>query len=143
MKSTRPKTVTDSSPDMTPFIDCVFLLIVFFMTVSRFSTQEYETLKLPNAKSGQEKLPKKKKKLVINLNVDGDTIIGGRHLNPLQLESQLTMEARLNDGPENVIVIVRADRQARFEYIQDLMITCARAGVWQLSFAVVSEPVPD
>lgn len=143
MKRSRKRVVTDSSPDMTPFIDCVFLLIVFFMTVSRFSTQEYETLKLPDAKSGQEKLPKTKKKLVINLNIDGNTVIGGQHLNPLQLESQLVMESRLNDGPENVIIIVRADRQARFEHIQELMTTCAKAGVWQLSFAVVSDPLPD
>lgn len=142
MKLTKHRPPIDDSLDMTPFIDCVFLLIIFFMTCSRFATDQYEALKLPDAREGEAELPKKKTKVVVNINPAGEFLVSNENLNLRTLRLRLVKETQLSSGPENVIVLVRADREVRFEDIQRLMSTCAGAGIWQLSFAVVDEPLP-
>jgi len=142
MNLTEKKPEVNDAPDMTPFIDCVFLLIVFFMACSRFVTQEYESLALPEAKSGQAELPKKKSKVVVNINPAGEFVVSNTSHTQPTLKYLFNKEIQRNDGAENVIVLVRADRESRFEDIQRLMATCASAGIWQLSFAVIEEPAP-
>ena len=57
---------------MTPMIDIVFLLIVFFMTVSQISESNKELLQLPQLEGSQDLQPST---LTVNINRAGDILV--------------------------------------------------------------------
>ncbi len=58
--------------NMTPMIDIVFLLIVFFMTVSQISESSKERLQLPQLEGSQDLQPAT---LTVNINRAGDILV--------------------------------------------------------------------
>ena len=62
---------------MTPMIDIVFLLIIFFMTVSQVSEVNRERLELPQQQGSQDQKPAV---LTININELGEILVGGSRL---------------------------------------------------------------
>jgi len=67
--------------NVTPLIDVVFLLIVFFLVNSRLAQQETQMeLALPDAVSGQEALESKTPRVTINLLLDGQLFLGSEKI---------------------------------------------------------------
>lgn len=69
--------------NMTPMIDIVFNLVIFFMLTLDLSTKEYEALTLPFAHKGVEdkddpNSPTDSRKLIVNVLPDGKMIIKGQ-----------------------------------------------------------------
>jgi len=63
----KPKAGTGAEMDMTPMIDCVFQLIIFFMLVTDFANSQIERVMLPKATEAEEDKDPAKKRLMINL----------------------------------------------------------------------------
>ncbi|OIQ16100.1 MAG: biopolymer transporter ExbD [Bacteriovorax sp. MedPE-SWde] len=77
------------NPDITPMIDVVFLLLIFFMTSTVFKKTELALLlNLPKTESG-ESAASNTKALVIEVSKD-KTAIGGKDLTMLDLENRLS-----------------------------------------------------
>jgi biopolymer transport protein ExbD len=125
------------SPKITPMIDVVFLLIIFFMCVSEMSRMEIEALTLPGAVSG---VPDGGgARLTVNLLRDGSCRVGGERYAPGALRALIGRRAieRLGpNGTSNLAVRIRADADAPYQHVQRVMQDCRRARVWSLSFAV-------
>ena len=123
---------------LTAMIDVVFLLIIFFMTVSQIDREVREELPLPNALFGQEVLDQEGR-LVINVNKDGGVIVAkkARELSALQelLEQQLSVRG----GSDELVCVLRIHQQTPFPEVQSLLGCLARSGVWQIRFSVVEE----
>ena len=67
---------TDMEMDMTPMIDVVFLLIIFFMIITDLSQQELEELELPNATVAVEDKPDpESNRPILNILQDGTVIV--------------------------------------------------------------------
>ena len=74
---TRRKIVEDIDTDITPLIDVIFILLIFFMTTTVFKKDEAELLlKLPKAKDANTK-KKKVRKLLIELSTK-NLIVNGK-----------------------------------------------------------------
>ena len=117
---------------LTSMLDVIFLLLCFFVTASVFSQWESEiTIKLPSAATAEEpdRLPGE---IIVNLATDGKATVNGKRLGLIELEARLAKVAKFY--PDQA-VIIRADKDARYEYLVDLIDTCRAAKIWNFSFA--------
>lgn len=138
--------------DMTPMIDIVFLLIIFFMVVTEISRLQVEEIQLPVANQAEEKEPPTTdRKMVVNIVEDGTIKIGGAIYAGTLLESFLSREA-IQAGVEDVnannpelrpsrlVVTVRADKNCEWQYVQNFFEAAQKAGIYKVSMAATKEP---
>ena len=122
--------------NMTPMIDVVFLLIIFFLVSSHLAKRESQLeLPLPSAISGEKRTATEGPRVTVNVLPDGKIILAGRSVLGEQLVS-LFQRAIQSDG-RDVEVVVRTDRHVAFQYVEPIMLSCVRAGIWNVTFAVL------
>lgn len=121
--------------NMTPMIDVVFLLIIFFLVSSHLAKQETQLpLDLPLADSGAEPVSLERPRVTINITPDGSLLLAGRAQSPSELQRHLA-ELRTKEG-DDLEVRIRSDRSVAYRYVEPIMLSAARAGVWNVTFAV-------
>lgn len=121
--------------DLTPMLDVVFLLLIFFLAATTFAREEVELdLKLPPAKSGQS--GQGGSQLVVNLTADGRVLVDGREVTLEALRQKLA--AAVQRDPEQQ-VLVRGDQQARFGVGIEVLDACRLAKVKKLDFGAVPQ----
>ncbi|MHC4921682.1 MAG: ExbD/TolR family protein, partial [Planctomycetota bacterium] len=78
----------DGGINLTPLIDVVFLLLIFFLTATTFSREEVEMdLELPEAASGEPAAGEQT--IVINIGRDGRLVMNGRGVTEEALHQKL------------------------------------------------------
>jgi biopolymer transport protein ExbD len=125
--------------NMTPLIDVVFLLIIFFLVSSHLAQQETQLdLDLPDAASGDpDEANSLARRVTLNLLADGTLMLAGESMPVERLQERLTHEKQLADSP--LEVRLRADRSVAYGQVEPVLVACAKAGVWNLRFAVREE----
>ena len=121
---------------LTSMLDVIFLLLCFFVTVSVFSQWESEiSIKLPSASTAEEpdRLPGE---IIVNLDKGGKVTVNGKALELKDLEARLAKVAKFY--PDQA-VIIRADKDVRYELLVGVIDTCRAANVWNFSFATSGE----
>ena len=128
--------------NMTPMIDVVFLLIIFFLVSSHLAKQEAQMdLPLPVADSSLEPTVTDTPRVTVNVLKEGDLLFAGRRIRPQELSDRL--RDRLEDTGGALEVRIRGDRRVVYGSIEPVMLACAEAGVWDVTFAVYrSEDAP-
>ena len=117
--------------DLTPMIDIVFLLIVFFMTVANMITAEQHPIEVPVSLNSI--LPEDKgTRTTITVAKDGSLYAGVYPVSRDQLSKRLQQEFENDPG---VQVYLRADRATEHEYVNEVMQTCASIGIRKIIFA--------
>jgi biopolymer transport protein ExbD len=121
--------------NMTPMIDVTFQLIIFFLLSSRLAQQENQLeLPLPLADSGQPGAADDRPRLSVNVTADGRVMLGSTETSPEEMSRRLGVErGRLGDDLE---VRIRADRSVPYRVVEPLLLACADAGIWNVTFAV-------
>ena len=99
--------------EITPMIDVVFLLIIFFMTTAQFARMTRAELALPIEPGEQERAPEEAG-LVINLTRAGEIIVSDQTLDLAELEQLVRQEIQLHsDRPARQLkLLIRADKNA-------------------------------
>jgi len=116
-----------SSLSLTPLIDVVFLLLIFFLVTSRFEKEERELdIVLPEASEAMP-LIAKPKELFVNVNESGQFYVGGSVRDSQSLLGLLEQAHANNPGRQKVII--RAHKKADFEFVAQAMNLCNRAGI--------------
>lgn len=121
---------------LTSMLDVIFLLLCFFVTVSVFSQWESEiSIKLPNAKTAEspERLPGE---IIVNLAKDGKISVNSVTLTLEDLGARLAKVAKFYPGQP---VIIRADKEVRYETLVKLIDTCRASDIWNFSLATEGE----
>jgi len=119
---------------MTPMIDIVFLLIIFFMTVSQVSEVNRERLQLPRQPGSEDQKPAV---LTINFTAEGEIIVGGTVHDVSSLIALVADElARLNDDPTRLTVVLRADRDVRSAVVSEVVKALASMDIRKVRFPV-------
>ena len=122
-------------PNMTPLIDVVFLLIIFFLVSSQLARQEANVaLELPEASTGSMPPEVESKRITVNVRSDGSISIGGVEIPPGQMAERLADAVQLKGG--DVEVRIRASRELPYAEAEKLMLTCAKQGIWNVTYAV-------
>ena len=121
---------------MTPLIDVVFLLIIFFMAAAQFQKEETGDVELPRAVKAETPHSASSVRLTINV-VKPDLVeVQGRIIAESDLTQVVRMAAR-RAGAEPLAVKIRADRDVDFGVVQSILLACAGAKVWKVAFAVM------
>jgi len=120
--------------NMTPMIDVVFLLIIFFLVSSHLAKQDALELDLPTADSAEPQIESEIKRLTINVLDDGTLSIGGASLQAEQLDKFIRTAVAESDS--NLEVRIRGSRAAPYGNVEPIMFACAKAGVWNVTYAV-------
>ena len=121
---------------LTSMLDVIFLLLCFFVTVSVFSQWENEiSIKLPSATTSEEpdRLPGE---IVVNLAKDGTVTVNGQVRTLPDLQTRLAKVSKYYPGQP---VIIRADKDVRYETLVGLIDVCRAADVWNFSLATEGE----
>jgi biopolymer transport protein ExbD len=126
--------------NMTPMIDVVFLLIIFFLVSSHLAQQEIQLeLDLPDAQSGRRVDQDDIRRVVVNVlpeeRPEGRIMVGGQTMNAEQFAQMIGFESRR--AGRQLEVRIRSDRKVPYRVIEPIMVACARSGVWNVSFAVI------
>ncbi|GIW91130.1 MAG: biopolymer transporter ExbD [Pirellulaceae bacterium] len=132
MKVPRPARHHSVAVNMTPMIDVVFQLIIFFLVSSHLAKQEvFFPLRLPLAQTGKEvAVPAA---ATINILPDGTLLYHSRPVTPKNLEELL---AQLRQDHRQPQVRIRADRDVPYRYVQPVLRACWQAGVQEVTFSV-------
>ena len=129
------KTQRDEQPalNLTPMIDVVFLLIIFFMVATKFSELERNIeLEIPEvAAAGSARTPPKPRTVAVF--ADGHVALDGQSVELDALKRQLSV-ARATEA--ELSVIVRGDAECPYQHIAAAMAACRDAGVTDLGMTV-------
>ena len=143
---------TDMDMDMTPMIDVVFLLIIFFMVITDMTQQDLEDLQLPMAIHAAEDKPDPTKyRPVVNIDINGLIRIKRQtYFDPEAPDDYRLLREHLADVANNMerdkdqphlpgdAMLVRADESTPFKFVQKVMEQCGYKDVqiWKLQLAV-------
>ena len=121
---------------IAPMIDVIFLLLCFFITSQIFSQWETEIdITLPTAQSSEQpdRIPGE---IIINILSDGAVVVNQSRMDSDALDNLL---ARIVDQFSDWAVLIRADKETRYEDVIDVLDACRRADIWNVSFATTIE----
>lgn len=119
--------------DMTPLIDVVFLLLIFFMVSTTFDRQTQLKVDLPQAAAVAEE---QKKARIIEVVVDrqGHFYLDNQELVSHDLETLKRALKKAAEGNVDIPIQVSSDRQAPFQAVIMVMDAAGQLGMSRLSF---------
>ena len=129
------KTHSEESPslNLTPMIDILFLLIIFFMVGSKFTEMERAVdLDVPQV-SDLGALTAAPEKKVINIFHDGRVMLGTREVSLTDLQTEL---AASRAEYQDLGVLVRGDSDVPFQQVATVLTTVRQAGIAEMAISV-------
>ena len=124
--------------DMTPMIDVVFELIIFFVVTLTQCNAKDETIRLEDGTHGIELTPEEMPPTQISVDVarNGRISMGDITMTPEQIGQRVKERKRkFGEFP----VLIRADKNARHEAVARVMNACTANGIWKISFMAIHE----
>ena len=134
MKLYHNKIEHNSSINIASLIDVVFLLIIFFMTVSHINATEALPLDLPIENNGTEEVSDLPAQMIINIKPSGQININGLDMNMEKFQSLLEAVAKNNRQNE---IIIRADRNVRWSFVREALDVCSKCNLHELKVKVI------
>ncbi len=120
--------------NLTPMIDVVFQLLIFFMVATTFLDPEREIgIELPEAASGTI-AETETDEIIINVHEDGRVILSGTEVADTDLLA--TLKSAAQRDPETPVTI-RGDRLTNHEHVVRVMDACGRAGLFNLAVGTI------
>ena len=121
--------------NMTPMIDVVFLLIIFFLVASHLSDQEtHVKVDLPTALSGQPQSGRDSNRITLHVPREKTVLIAGREV-PFSGIFEKISELVAFHGAD-IELRIRGNRSVSWQTLSPILKACADAGVWNVTFAV-------
>lgn len=118
-----------SDINMTPLIDMVFILLIFFIVTTSFVREAGVDVQRPSAQTAQTK---EKANVILGLTSDGRVFVEGRSLDIRSVRAY--MERFLAETPDGAVVIV-ADKDSATGAAVQVLDQCRLAGVQNISLA--------
>ncbi|MDA0279927.1 MAG: biopolymer transporter ExbD [Proteobacteria bacterium] len=115
--------------DLTPMLDVVFILLIFFIVTSVFVTEAGIEVTRPEASTSESK---KGDLILIAVGPNGDIWIDGDQVDPRFIRSRF--ELRLADAP-NSAVIIQADASADNEQVMLILGAAREANITDVSIS--------
>ena len=117
--------------EITPLIDVVFLLLIFFLLTATYVKNPNFDISLPKASVNQ--VIRNKKDLTIAIRSSGEIQYDNREVSQQKLEGILTAEYAQD---QDSIVVIRADRDAKHGRVVEVMDLAKKIGFSNLAIAI-------
>ncbi len=138
MRFRRDAVSSDLSINITPLIDVVFLLLIFFMVTARFDRETALEIDLPGAEApASESAPAR---IDVALDRDGNYRVNDRPLPDRRLSTLIGALEREAGGNHDLPVLLAADAEATHQSVVAAMTAIGRAGFASLQIAVREIP---
>jgi biopolymer transport protein ExbD len=118
----------DTGIDMSPLIDCVFILLIFFIVTTVFVEETGVEVDKPNAASASQL---EKTSVFIALTEEGQVVYGGRDIGVSGVRPLVSRMIR----KEMIPVIIQADKNARSGLLVQIIDEAKLAGAEKVSIA--------
>lgn len=127
----RRQRVEEEGVNLTPLIDVVFLLLIFFMVSTTFTKETHLSIDLPEA-VGQpsEENPRQ---IEILISVDGSYSVNGKALVNNKIETLKSAIDKLSDGDKKIPMVITADAKTPHQSVVEAMDAAGQSGFTQLS----------
>jgi len=124
--------------NMTPMIDVVFQLIIFFVCTAQLEKAAIdESIRLsmsPNGPAVEEKDPRE---VIVEVDANGRISIARNYMNEAFLRNILRKVVA--DHGQTTPLVIRAAGDAKHEDVRKVMDAAAYAGLWKVSFIAVKQ----
>lgn len=121
---------------LAPMLDVVFLLLIFFVVTQKIILNEQDLkVKVPTAPKSTEEESRAIDEIIINAREEDGELIITIDREVFTQEKLMTMLQRMVAMNPNQPVRIRGDAEMRWQKVADVISTCSRAGVWNVSFS--------
>ncbi len=121
--------------EITPMIDVVFLLVIFFMVTAQFAQISRAELDLPQER-GEQREQVGREELIINLTREGVIIIAEQRIELGEIEPYVRQALeRSGEDPAAASVQLRIDRESDTRQLNDLVTRLQGLGVGRVRVA--------
>lgn len=117
--------------EVTPLVDIVFLLLIFFLLTATYVKNPYLDINLPEA--SLNKVANHKKDIDIGVAEDGELKFNNQNVSIDKLESLLRAEYAENT---EAVVVIRADKASTHGRVVNVMDLAKRIGFNKLAIAI-------
>jgi biopolymer transport protein ExbD len=128
----RKKDVAELELNLTPLIDVVFLLLIFFMVTTTFQKQSELQIKLPQASA---KIEQTKTPLEVVINEEGNFFINNKQILFKDRITLMQTLARLTNGNTKQPLVIRADARTPHQAVVTVMDVAGKIGLVKISIA--------
>jgi biopolymer transport protein ExbD len=133
----RQTTSDEPEVNLTPLIDVVFILLIFFMVSTTFQRESEIKIELPEASA--EAVEEHDEILEILINTEGHFFIGGEQVVNTELKTLKGAIRKFLGDKKEMPVVIRADRTSPYEAVIRAMDATSQLGLEQMSLAT-SQP---
>ncbi len=120
--------------DMTPMIDIVFQLLIFFLVTSQMAEQTITALELPR-EVGEDTEEKEQAGITINVTADGSIIVSDNTLSFEALDRLIDDAINSAGGVDKLKPIVRADRNCDTAQLNEVFNHLSARGLTSIRLA--------
>jgi biopolymer transport protein ExbD len=138
-----------AEPNLTPLLDLVLQLVMFFMLIANFAADDQsEKVHLPVATQAKPLAAKDANLIFLNVDSGGNVLITGKEealADPIKITGFMKQTARTHPEGEQkaydiVKVILRADKDAKFQHIHKVMTAVKASGFRHLQLRAKLNP---
>ena len=130
---TLPKNNDPTGIDLSPLIDMVFILLIFFMVTSTFVKDANVDLKRPSAQSAT---PASTRSIRVSIDAKGSVYLDGMPTRMWALQSKV--KDALRQGKSKDILVI-ADRRAKVDHLIEVVDLCKMGGAKAVTVATEKE----
>lgn len=139
----RRRTRVDTDINLTPLIDVVFLLLIFFMVSTTFTRETQLKVDLPESASG-EHAESNQQHIELLISAAGEVAINGKTLIRPDLETLKAALARESSGDNSLPVVITADANTPHQAVITAMDAAGQQGFTRLRLTTneMQRPAP-
>jgi len=126
----------DEGVNLTPLIDVVFLLLIFFMVSTTFTKETHLEIDLPEAEGDQQ--PVSDMQIEVVVDALGNFTVNGKPLANKQLDTLKIAIERTSNGETDIPFIITGDSDANYQSIVSVMDVAGQIGFVNLSMTTSS-----
>lgn len=119
----------EDSIDVTPMLDVVFIMLIFFIVTASFVKESGIDVNRPDAQTAQ---PKERANILVGIGPEGDIWINRRNVEIGAVRANIE---RLHAENPKGSVVIQADQLADTKYLVSVMDAARQAGVYNVSIA--------
>jgi biopolymer transport protein ExbD len=128
----RPQVRKSPEVDITPLIDVVFLLLIFFMVSTTFDREAQIMVELPEATGEEAK--HEVKELDITIDANGIFFVNQREVINTDVETLKRAIAKAVGEERDLPVIINADGRTPHQAVMTAMDAASQLGLMQMTF---------
>lgn len=140
MRAYRKRPWAAMAVNMTPLIDVVFLIIIFFIIMINFSEMHIRKVELPKADEVRQSKVDKQLKMLIVIKSKDMILLERKKIQVAHLAEALNSGQNL---PQDITITIQAEKNVPYEVIKDVMHKLSLANISKIEFsALKGSPAP-